>query len=416
VEVWVWSVAKSINKLSAVAVANARAPGLYGDGGGLYLQVTATGTKSWLFRYKVAGRGRYMGLGSLAIVSLAEARAAAGECRRLRLQGTDPIDRRNAMRAAACLDAAKAMTFDECRDAYVAAHKASWRNAKHQAQWVSTLDTYAGPVLGKLPVQSIDVALVMKVLEPIWSTKPETASRLRGRIERILDWARARGFRSGENPAHWRGHLDHLLPARSKVRNIRHHAALPFDDIAVFMTDLREMDGIAARALEFVILTAARTGEALGAAWNEIDFRTSTWTIPAHRMKGYREHRVPLSDDAIRVLEQMQAMRSGEFVFPGHRLGKPLSNMALLMMLRRMGRGDVTTHGFRSSFRTWAAERTGFPREVVEAALAHVVGNKVEAAYQRGDLFDKRCQLMDAWARYCAAPASTGDTVVRLKA
>jgi integrase len=306
------------------------------------------------------------------------------------------------------------MTFDQCRDAYIAAHRASWRNAKHQVQWVSTLAAYASPTLGNLPVQSIDVALVMKVLEPIWSAKPETSSRLRGRIERILDWAKARGFRSGENPARWRGHLDHLLPARSKIRKIRHHAALPFDEIAVFITALREREGVAARALEFVILTAARTGEALGATWDEIDFRTRTWTIAAHRMKGHREHRVPLSDDAVRVLEQVQSVQSGEFVFPGHRHYKPLSNMAMLNVLRRMGHVEVTTHGFRSSFRTWAAERTGFPREVVEAALAHVAGNKVEAAYQRGDLFDKRRRLMDEWARYCAASAR-GGTVVPIK-
>ena len=304
-------------------MANAKTPGLYGDGGGLYLQVSTTGTKSWLFRYKVASRSRYMGLGSLTTVSLAKARELASECRRLRLQHIDPIDHRNGVRAAARLDAAKAMTFDECRDAYIAAHKAGWRNAKHQAQWSNTLNTYVTPVFGKLPVQTIDVALVMKVLEPIWSTKPETASRLRGRIERVLDWAKARGYRSGENPARWRGHLDHLLPARSKVRKVKHHAALPFSEIAPFMTALRERDGVAARALEFAILTAARTGEVLGATWDEIKLSTRTWTIPAHRMKGDREHRVPLSDDAIRVLEQMQAVKSDEFVFPGHRMASP---------------------------------------------------------------------------------------------
>jgi integrase len=391
---------KSINRLSALAVANAKTAGRYGDGGGLYLQVSASGTKSWLFRYKTAGRSRYMGLGSLYTVSLAQARDAAGECRRLLLQGIDPIDHRYGMRAAARLDAAKAMTFDDCRDAYIAAHGAGWRNAKHRAQWVNTLSTYVSPVFSNLPVQSVDVGLVMRVLEPIWSTKPETASRLRGRIERVLDWAKARGFRDGENPARWRGHLDHLLPARSKVQKVQHHAALPFSDVGLFMTALQERDGVAARALEFVVLTAARTGESLGATWNEIDFSTRTWTIPANRMKSHREHRVPLSGDAIRLLETMQATRSSEFVFPGQRQGKPLSNMALLMMLRRMGRGDVTTHGFRSSFRTWAAERTDFPHEVVEAALAHVIGNKVEAAYQRGDLFDKRRRLMDEWACY----------------
>jgi Phage integrase central domain/Arm DNA-binding domain len=238
-----------VNKLSPRAVANAKRPGLYGDGGGLYLQVSTTGTKSWLFRYKAGGRGRYMGLGSLTTVSLAKAREFAAECRRLRLQHIDPIDHRNSVRAAALLDTAKAMTFDECRDAYIATHKAGWRNAKHQAQWRNSLNTYVTPVFGRLPVQTIDVGLVMKVLEPIWSTKPETASRLRGRIERIVDWAKTRGLRSGENPARWRGHLDHLLPARSKVRKVQHHAALPFNEISSFMSALREREGIAARAL-----------------------------------------------------------------------------------------------------------------------------------------------------------------------
>ena len=406
----------SVNKLSARAVANAKTPGLYGDGGGLYLQVGTTGTKSWLFRYKIDGRSRYMGLGSLTTISLANARELAGECRQLRLQAIDPIDHRNDVRAAARLDAAKSMTFDECRDAYIASHQAGWRNAKHRAQWVNTLNTYVTPAFGNMPVQMVGVALVMKVLEPIWRTKPETASRLRGRIERILDWAKARDFRGGENPARWRGHLDHLLPARAKIRKVKHHAALSFGEIAQFMAALREREGVAARALEFAILTASRTGEVLGATWDEIDLRTRTWTIPAHRMKGEREHRVPLSDDAIGVLERLQTARSNAFVFPGHRNGKPLSNMSLLMMLRRLGRSDLTTHGFRSSFRTWAAERTGFPREVVEMVLAHVIGNKTEAAYQRGDLFEKRRRLMVEWAKHCASPANAAGTVMSLKA
>ena len=406
----------SVNKLSARAVANAKTPGLYGDGGGLYLQVSNTGTKSWLFRYKIGGRSRYMGLGSLTTISLAKARELAGECRSLRLQHIDPIDHRNGLRAAALLEAAKAISFDECRDAYITAHRAGWRNAKHGAQWTGTLATFVTPVFGKLSVQNVDVALVMKVLEPIWSTKPETASRLRGRIERILDWAKTRGFRTGENPARWRGHLDHLLPPRSKVRKVKHHAALPFGEIGQFMVELREREGVAARALEFTILTAARTGEVLGATWDEIDLRTHTWTIPSDRMKGSREHRVPLSTDAIRLLEHMRTLKSTELVFPGHRNGKPLSIMALLMMLRRMGRSDLTTHGFRSSFRTWAAERTHFPREVVEAALAHVIGDKTEAAYQRGDLFEKRRRLMAEWARYCTSPMREAGTVVQLKA
>ena len=407
--------AKIISKLSALAVAGAKVPGLYGDGGGLYLQVSANGSKSWLFRFKTRGRTRYMGLGSLRTISLAKAREAASKCREIRLQGIDPIAQRDGLRAAARLEAVKAMTFDECRDAYIAAHKAGWRNAKHGMQWVNTLDTYVSPVFGKLAVQAVDVALVTQVLEPIWSMKPETASRLRGRIERVLDWAKARGFRAGENPARWRGHLDQLLPARSKVHKVRHHAALPFRELPLFMASLRERAGVAARALEFAILTAARTGEVIGATWDEIDLGRRTWTVPANRMKGHHEHRVPLSDHTVALLEEMQGPRSNEFVFSRHG-GRPLSNMALLMMLRRMGRSDVTAHGFRSSFRTWAAERTGFPREVVEAALAHVIGNKVEAAYQRGDMLDKRRELMAEWGEYCVNPASTRGSLLSLKA
>jgi integrase len=406
--------AKNINKLSALKITKARTPGFYGDGGGLYLQVSAAGTKSWVFRFKVGGRSRYMGLGSVTTLSLAEAREAASDCRRLRLKGIDPIESRKKARESARLEAAKAMTFDACRDAYIAAHSNVWRNPKHRAQWVNTLSTYVSSVFGSVSVQSIDVALVTKVLEPIWNTKPETASRLRGRIERILDWAKVRGFRDGENPARWRGHLDQLLPAGSKIRKVKHHAALPYDDVADFMTTLREQEGVAARALEFVILTAARSGEVLKATWDEIDVKTRTWTIPAHRMKGNREHRVPLSNDAMKVVEQMQGARVNEFVFPGPKKSKPLSDMALLMMLRRMGY-KVTTHGFRSTFRTWAAEQTVFPREVVESALAHVIGNKVEAAYQRGDLFEKRRRLMSEWARYCDFEGSTVGEVVPLR-
>ena len=372
--------------------------------------MSAHGSKSWVFRFKVSGRTRYMGIGSLNTVSLAEAREAASNCRRLRLQEIDPIEQRHVLRAAARLDAAKTMTFDECRDAYIAAHKAGWRNPKHQTQWVNTLNTYASPVLGKLPIQAIDVALVTKVLGPIWSSKPETASCLRGRIESVLDWAKAHGLRSGENPARWRGHLDQLLPARWKLRPVQHHTALPFGEVPSFMAVLRDRIGVAAQALQFAILTAARTGEVIGATWDEIDLSSRTWTIPANRMKGHRKHRVSLCDGAIAVLEEMNRLRSSEFVFPGPHRGRPLSNMALLMTLRRMGRGDVTVHGFRSSFRTWAAEHTGFPREVVEAALAHVIANKVEAAYQRGDLFDKRRQLMTEWGEYCASSAVTAGT------
>ena len=406
---------KKINRLSAVKVAGTKTRGMYADGGGLYLQVSGNGSRSWIFRFKANGRPRDMGLGSLATVSLAKARDLAVACRQLRLKGIDPIEARKAELIEAQLASRRSMTFDQCRDAFIDAHKSAWRNAKHKAQWTSSLATYVSPVFGSLPIQSVDVAMVMKVLEPIWSKKPETASRVRGRVERVLDWAKVRGFRQGENPARWRGHLDALLPARGKVRQVRHHAALPYDEIGTFMAELRERDGIAARALEFTILTAARTGEVLGARWEEMNIQDKLWVVPPSRMKAAREHRVPLSRAAAAVLKQMQTVRRADLVFPGHRRGKPLSNMSILMMLRRMGRCDLTAHGFRSTFRDWAAERTNFPREVAEAALAHVIGDKVEAAYRRGDLFEKRRRLMDAWAANCLVKTGASSVLVALK-
>jgi integrase len=308
----------------------------------------------------------------------------------MRFDGIDPIEARRAQREQKSLDAAKSMTFDACAAAYIDAHKAGWRNEKHFDQWSNTLNTYAGPVFGSLPVQAVDVGLVMKALEPIWQTKSETASRVRGRIESVLDWATVRGYRKGDNPARWRGHLDKLLPPRSKVRKVEHHPARPHDELANFVAMLRRQEGIASRALEFLILTATRTGEVIGARWDEIDLGEKVWVVPAARMKAGREHRVPLSAAAVAILEQMQEVREGDFVFPGGKRGKPLSNMAMLAVLKRIDRGDLTNHGFRSSFRDWAAERTNFPREVAEMALAHTVGDKVEAAYRRGDLFQKR--------------------------
>jgi integrase len=304
------------------------------------------------------------------------------------------------------LEAAQAMTFDACAAAYIDTHKAGWQNAKHREQWPSTLNSYASPFFGSLPVQAIDVGLVMKALEPIWQTKPETASRLRGRIEAVLDWATVRGYRKDENPARWRGHLDKLLPARSKVRKVEHHPALPYDDLADFAAALRRQEGVASRALEFLILTAARTGEVIGARWDEVDVVEKIWVVPAARMKASREHRVPLSAAAVAVLEQMKQIREGDFVFPGGKKGKPLSNMAMLAVLKRMERGELTAHGFRSTFRDWAAERTNFSHEVAEMALAHTVSDKVEAAYRRGDLFQKRRQIMEAWARFCVTARS----------
>lgn len=300
--------------------------------------------------------------------------------------------------------ASKPQTFQQCAEAYIEGHRASWTNDKHAAQWGSTLKTYAYPAFGSLPVAKIDTGLVLKALEPIWTTKAETASRLRQRIEAILDWAKVRGYREGENPARWKGHLDHSLPARGKVAKVEHHAALAYAEIGAFMIELRKQAGHSARALEFAILTAARSGEVMGATWTEIDLTQRVWTIPAERMKAGKEHRVPLSKSALEILGMLPQGKPVEFVFPGGKAGKPLSSMALLMTLRRMERGDLTAHGFRSTFRDWVAEQTDFPHEVAEIALAHAVNNKVEAAYRRGDLFEKRRQLAEAWGACCSAP------------
>jgi len=394
---------RRVGKLSARFVETASKPGLYGDGGGLYLKIGEGGAtaRSWIYRFALNDKPGKMGLGAVITVSLAEARDRAEDARKLVLDGIDPRDARRQAKAAAAVAASKDITFDEARDQYIEAHKAGWKNAKHAAQWTATLATYATPIIGKLPVSEIEVGLIVRIIEPIWITKNETAHRVRGRIESILDWSRVRGYRAGENPARWKGNLDHLLPKRSKVRKVEHHAALAYTDIPVFMRDLRGRYGVAALALEFAILTAARTSEVLGARWSEIDTAAKTWTVPPKRMKGEREHRVPLSDRAIAIIEDMASDKRGEFIFPGAKRGRPLSNMALLLLLRRMKRDDLTAHGFRSTFRTWAAEKTNFPREIAEAALAHVVGDETEAAYQRGDLLEKRRRLMKSWAGYC---------------
>ena len=413
-------------------VGQTKKPGMYADGGGLYLRVAKEGTKHWVYRFMLNGRPRWMGLGPVALFSLQEARGKALDARRLRYEGVDPIEARRAVRAKAQIEAAQAITFKQCAEAFIKAHRAGWRNAKHGSQWEATLATYAEPIIGALPVQSIDTSLVMKVLEqevqnranetasPLWSVKPETASRLRGRIESILDWAKVRGHRSGENPARWRGHLDKLLPARSKVRRVRHHAALPYGETPDFIAGLRILPGVAARALEFAILTAARTSEVIGARWNEIDVAEELWTVPAGRMKAGKQHRVPLSERALAIVLEMQPMigigdsqASAEaFVFPGGKRGQPLSNMAFLMLLRRLERSDLTAHGFRSSFRDWVAERTDFPSEVAEMALAHTVSSKVEQAYRRGDMYERRQRLMEAWAAFCGTPKGRTDSNV----
>jgi integrase len=408
---------RTTSRLTSLKVERARERGMYADGGGLYLRVTEDGTKNWIYRYMLDGRPRWMGLGPLALYGLQEARAQALEARQLRHKGIDPIDTRRVRRAKARLDAAKAITFKECAESYIKAHRAGWRNGKHAGQWEATLKTYAEPTVGALPVQGVDTALVLKILEPLWTTKPETANRLRGRIENILDFAKAREWRDGENPARWRGHLDKLLPARSKVRKVEHHAALPYADLPAFLMRLREHQATAAQALEFAILTAARTGEVIAARWSEIDMAGKVWTVPVNRMKAGKEHRVPLSERALAILEAAKPPRDAgdigpKFIFAGGKPGLPLSNMAFLMLLRRMNRDDLTAHGFRSTFRDWCAERTSFPSEVAEMALAHAVADKVEAAYRRGDLFEKRRRLMEAWAEFLArAPAGKSNVI-----
>jgi integrase len=403
--------ARLTERLTARGVQTAKAadrPLMLADGRGLYLRVGPTGSKSWIFRYRHDGQRHDLGLGPYPDISLAEARERATAQRRLKIDGDDPLLVRRTKRDAARIEAAKAMTFKACAQGYIEAHRAGWRNEKHAWQWDNSLGKFAYPTLGALPVSAVDTGLVLKAIEPIWTTKTETASRVRGRIEAILDWATVRGYRQGDNPARWKGHLDHLLPARSKVARVEHHAALPYPEIGRFIAELRQQGGTAARAMEFLILTAARTGEVIGARWREIDLAERLWTVPANRMKAGREHRVPLSSAALALLGQ-----SGEpdaHVFPGVK-GRPLSNMAMLMTLRRMGYAELTAHGFRSTFRDWCAERTNFPAEVAEMALAHVVGDKVEAAYRRGDLFHKRRQLADAWAKFCATPASTAEVL-----
>jgi integrase len=395
--------ARKIHRLKAIQVAKMSKPGLHPDGGGLYLQVSEAGAKSWLFRFLLAGRARAMGLGSLNTVLLAEARDEAARCRKLLREKIDPIEARNASRGQTALEAAKSITFEQCARAYVEAHRAGWKNAKHAQQWENTLSTYAYPVFGSLPVAGVDTVLVMRCLEPIWNEKAETASRLRGRIESVLDWASVRGYRAGDNPARWRGHLAKLLPTRAKVQSVEHHAALPYAEMPAFVAELRKQTGVAARALEFTILTGTRTGEVLGAEWGEINLDERVWTIPASRMKAGAEHRVPLCDRAIELLKELGPSSRG-YVFPGQRPRQPLSNMAMLMLLKRMEREDLTVHGFRSTFRDWAAEKTNTPREVCEIALAHTIGNKADAAYRRGDLFERRRALMAQWQRYCETP------------
>lgn len=388
-------------ELGPLAVSKLTTPGLYFVGGvaGLALQVLPTGGRTWVLRATMGGRRRDMGLGGFPDLPLADARTAARKARELIRAGLDPIEEARAAISAKRASAAKDVTFKEATTAYIAAHEASWRNAKHAQQWTNTLATYAEPTIGDLLVRDIELTHVLTILEPIWTAKTETATRLRGRIEQILDWATARGHRQGLNPARWRGHLDKLLAKPSKVARVEHRAALPVEGVGAFMTALRGVDGMGARALEFAVLTAARSGEVRGATWAEIDLKARVWTVPGSRMKAGREHRVPLSTQAVALLEALPRIEGVDLVFPAPRNG-PLSDMTLTAVLRRMKVAAVP-HGFRSTFRDWAAERTNYPRDAAEMALAHAIGDKVEAAYRRGDLFEKRRRMMADWATFC---------------
>jgi integrase len=382
---------------------------MHADGGGLYLRVAPTGTKSWIFRFGAAGKLRDMGLGSVNDVSLAGARRRAGEYRELRAQGLDPISHRRESVAQQRASDAKSLTFKQCAERYIASHEAGW-TAKHHKNWVASLQRDAFPVLGDLPVRMIDTALVMEALAPAWKDKIVTAGRVRGRIESILDWAKVSGLRDGENPARWRGHLDHLLPAKSKAHKVEHHTALPYAQVGAFLGRLRANNSMAARCLEFTILTAARLGEVRLAKWAEIDFEAKTWVVPAPRTKTRKEHRVPLSRRAVELLKEMWAIRRGEAIFYGMRDG-PVAGITVLMLAKQVAGAPITVHGFRSTFRDWAAEQTNYPREVAEMALAHAVGDAVERAYARTDLFERRRKLMESWATYCGRPATKGEVV-----
>jgi integrase len=395
-----------IRVLSALKIKQNLKPGMYADGLGLYLRVGSGNSKHWVFRYRTNGKLRDMGLGPLHTVSLAEARDKAESYRVMRLKGLDPLEERAKEQQAKTIEAATAITFEKCAETYIATHRDGWKNGKHAEQWAATLQTYVYPVFKDRPIAEIEDALVLKVLQPIWRDKTETASRVRGRIERILDWARVMKYRTGDNPARWRGHLDHLLPKRSRVSSIVHHAAMPIDETPGFVQVLRREKTVVARAFEFCILTATRTNETMGMRWSEYDEKTGLWIVPAARMKAGRDHRIPLATRTVQILAEMKDSRIGDFVFPGGIEERPLSSMAFLMLLRRLKRDDITAHGFRSTFRDWAAERTNFPNEVVEMALAHTISNKVEAAYRRGDLFEKRRQLAEAWAMFCAGATS----------
>ena len=405
-------------RITATFVKKTKRPGKYPDGGNLYLQVNKSTrknnskavTKSWLFRYSRFGKDTWLGLGPYPDVSLSDARDLATRERKKKWQGIDPLTDKHARRLAACTAHDNMLTFAECAEQYVDSQAPGWSNPKHIEQWRSTLTKFAGPVIGHLPVDQVDTPLILRCLEPIWTTRTETASRLRGRIESVLDWSAVRGYRKGNNPARWCGHLDKLLPRPTRVARIKHHAALPFIEVGQFMQQPHKDTGVASWALEFLILTAAHTNEVILARWSEINLATKIWVVPAEHMKAKRKHRVPLSAAAIATLEAVKGL-DNTYVFPGHKRDSHLSSAAMLQVLRRLDRANITVHGFRSTFRDWCAESTNYPAYVAEMALAPALQDKTEAAYRRGDLFNKRTRLMTDWARFCNKPKAPATVI-----
>ena len=412
----------TIHKLTALQIKNATKKGNYPDGGNLYLQVAHNGSKSWLLRYRVNSKSREMGLGSLDSLPVKQAREKAAEYRRLLADGVDPIEHRKIERSNSKQEQEKAKTFKECADEYIENKKGGWSNAKHAQQWSNTLRDYAHPLIGKLPIKEVDIEHVKKILTPIWASKNETATRVRGRIECIIDYAMVMDYRpKGLNPAVWRGNLSHIFPAPNTIKKATHYDALPYNMMADFIPLIKNEISLSARALEFTILTAARTNEVIEAKYSEIDFENNIWVIPKERMeKTKREHRVHLTATAMKIIKDLEPYKVSDYIFYGKGKSGFMSNMSMLNLLKRMRLEVIknyphfTVHGFRSSFRDWGAETTSFPNEVLEMALSHTIDNQAEAAYRRGDLFDKRKVLMEAWESFCYSNVKEKSNVVNL--
>jgi integrase len=399
------------NKLKDRFLSTNKEPGLYNDGNGLWFRVTESLSKNWVFRYTFDGKRRHMGLGAYPDISLEEARDRATDYRRTVRSGIDPIEQRKLNKATQRAERSNSVTFAYCAERYIEAMRHEWKNAKHAQQWTNTLKQYAYPIIGGMLVKEVETAHILRILEPIWTTKTETASRVRARLENVLDWATTHNYRTGDNPARWKAHLENLLAKPSKVKRIEHHAALPYTQMFDFMHDLHQHDCVSAMALEFAILTATRTNEVIGAKWNEIDLQSKVWTIPLERMKAAREHRVPLSNKCVEILTRAANIRQSDYVFPGGRESKGLSNIAMVKLLQKTMSYDCTVHGFRSSFRDWAGERTHYPRDLCEMALAHTIKDKAEAAYRRGDMIEKRRQMMQDWEKFCSTPTTVGNVI-----